>query len=289
MTFDGLGSPWSRVPTYDELNWPSLLALRSCGGSATIAEHYGKLIELFHVPDQISSVPHGDTGRTELEYRLAWSRTGLRRAGLIENSSRGVWSLTKSGESATQEDVLKAIAEVRAADLKARATIKPAETVSESEQPAHVDWKDSLLTILRSLSPAAFERLSQRVLRESGFTKVEVTGRSGDGGIDGTGILQLSLMSFPVLFQCKRYQGSVGASAIRDFRGAMMGRTDKGLFITTGTFSSDARREATRDGAPPIELIDGQQLCEHLKALKLGVEVKLVEVIEPNESWFRQL
>lgn len=133
------------------------------------------------------------------------------------------------------------------------------------------------------------ERLVKRLLRESGFTKVEVTGGSGDGGIDGTGILQLSLMSFPVLFQCKRYQGSVGAAAIRDFRGAMMGRADKGLFITTGTFSTDARKEATRDGAPPIELINGQQLCDHLKALKLGVGLKLVEEVELDEGWFRQL
>ena len=139
------------------------------------------------------------------------------------------------------------------------------------------------------MSPDSFERLSKRLLRESGFIKVEVTGKAGDGGIDGTGILQLSLMSFHVLFQCKRYQGSVGPSAIRDFRGAMMGRTDKGLFITTGTFTSDARKEATRDGAPPIDLIDGVALCEKLKELKLGVDVELVEDIRIKPDWFSQI
>jgi len=151
------------------------------------------------------------------------------------------------------------------------------------------DWRDKLLALLRAMDPSAFERLCQRLLRESGFVKVEVTGRSGDGGIDGTGILQLSLMSFHVLFQCKRYQGSVGSGAVRDFRGAMMGRTDKGLVITTGTFSPDARREATRDGAPPIDLIDGESLCEKLKELKLGVEIRIVEETAIKTDWFAQI
>jgi restriction system protein len=151
------------------------------------------------------------------------------------------------------------------------------------------DWQDRLLRVLKTISPDAFERLAKRLLRESGFTKVEVTGRSGDQGIDGTGILQLNLISFPVLFQCKRYEGSVGPGAIRDFRGAMMGRSDKGLFITTGSFTAEAKKEATRDGAPSIELIDGPLLCDLLKKLGLGVAVRMVEVVEPDDEWFKQL
>src|SRR5690606_20312219 len=117
-----------------------------------------------------------------------------------------------------------------------------------------------------NMPPDAFERLTQRILRESDFIQVEVTGRSGDGGVDGRGIMQLGgMLSFRVIFQCKRYQGSVGSSQIRDFRGAMVGRAEKGLFITTGTFTQDARREATRDGAPPIDLVDGDQLIDILK------------------------
>jgi restriction system protein len=124
------------------------------------------------------------------------------------------------------------------------------------------------------------------LLREAGFLKVEVTGRSGDGGIDGIGVLRVNLLSFQVLFQCKRYQGSVGAGAIRDFRGAMVGRSDKGLLITTGTFTPDAKREATRDGAPAIDLIDGDQLCDLLKQLKLGVHTEMVEKMTVNPHWF---
>lgn len=141
------------------------------------------------------------------------------------------------------------------------------------------------------MEPGAFERLAQRILRESGFVKVEVTGKSGDGGIDGTGVLRMNLISFQVLFQCKRYAGSVGAGAVRDFRGAMQGRADKGLIITTGSFTPDARREATRDGAPAIDLIDGEALCELLKDLRLGVEVREIrsEEITIDPAFFARI
>src|SRR3712207_5866660 len=119
------------------------------------------------------------------------------------------------------------------------------------------DWRDQLLDVLTSMKSDGFERLAQRLLREAGFISATVTGRSGDGGIDGLGVYRMSLVSFPVFFQCKRYVGSVGSSAVRDFRGAMAGRGDKGLLITTGTFTAEAKAEATRDGAPPLDLIDG--------------------------------
>jgi restriction system protein len=151
------------------------------------------------------------------------------------------------------------------------------------------EWRDRLLNVIQSMPPDGFERLCQRVLRESNFTRVEVTGKSGDGGIDGIGVLRINLISFHVFFQCKRYKGSVGASAIRDFRGAMIGRTDKGLFITTGTFTPEAKREATRDGAPVLDLIDGDQLCSILKGLSLGVATEQIEAIKIDAEWFTSI
>ena len=142
------------------------------------------------------------------------------------------------------------------------------------------------------MSAAGFERLVQRLLRESGFIHVEVTGRSGDGGIDGQGILRLGgLISFNVIFQCKKWKNAVGANQIRDFRGAMVGRADKGLFITMGTFTKEAIKEATRDGAPAIDLVDGDQLVEKLKQLSLGVITKKVEIeqISIDQEWFLNL
>jgi restriction system protein len=147
-------------------------------------------------------------------------------------------------------------------------------------------WTDRLLSVLGAMQPDAFERLCQRLLRESGFTKVEVTGKSGDGGIDGHGVLRMNLISFQVLFQAKRWQSAVGSSVVRDFRGAMVGRADKGLIITTSSFTRDARAEATRDGAPAIDLIDGEDLCRLLKENNIGVRIKLVEEIEIDQDFF---
>lgn len=161
------------------------------------------------------------------------------------------------------------------------------ETIETSDELA---WQQQLHRILLSLDPSAFERLVQRLLQESGFIQVQVTGKSGDGGIDGVGIARINgFLSFHVLFQCKRYQGSVTASQIRDFRGAMQGRTDKGLIITTGTFTRDAVKEATRDGAPPIDLIDGEQLVQRLKELGLGVKITMIESVEVNPDWFSKI
>ena len=144
--------------------------------------------------------------------------------------------------------------------------------------------------LTQRLSPDAFERLVKRMLRESGFVQVEVTGRSGDGGIDGRGIVKIGgILSFHVYFQCKRYRGTVSATEIRDFRGALVGRADRGLFVTTGTFTRDAIREATRDGATPIDLMNGDQLADKLKELGLGVTIEMVEQVEINEKWFENV
>lgn len=151
-------------------------------------------------------------------------------------------------------------------------------------------WRDTVIQILREFYPDAFERLCTRLLRESGFIEVEVTGKSGDGGIDGRGIIRVGgLISFNVLFQSKRYQENVGASVVRDFRGAMIGRADKGLIITTAGFTRDAKKEATRDGAPPIDLIDGYLLAEKLKELKLGITTELVEAVDVDKGWFTSI
>jgi restriction system protein len=160
-------------------------------------------------------------------------------------------------------------------------------TESEGTEISEAVWKEKLLNAIMSMKPNSFERFCQRLLRESGFIQVEVTGKSGDGGIDGKGIMRLGLLSFHVIFQCKRYKGSVPSKEIRDFRGAMVGRADKGLFITTGTFTRDSKSEACRDGAPPIDLIDGDQLIEKIKELGLGVKIKTEEVIEVNTEWFK--
>jgi restriction system protein len=282
-----------QLPKFYELMNPLLLALRDLGGSGSIEEIAGKVTESLDLPDAILNVPHDPekSSQTEIEYRLAWARTYLKKFGLIDNSVRGVWVIVPEKREVETIDPLHVVRTVREIDRNARES-NPSVPERDEDLPeeAH-DWRSKLHQVLtKELSPDAFERLVKRMLRESGFVQVEVTGRSGDGGIDGKGIVRIGgILSFHVLFQCKRYQGSVSPSAIRDFRGALVGRADKGLFVTTGTFTREAIREASRDGAPPIDLMDGDQLADKLKALALGVRTEMVESVDVDVDWFRSL
>ena len=151
----------------------------------------------------------------------------------------------------------------------------------QDERPA---WMRALLTNLRAMDPAAFERLCQRLLREAGFSSVEVARRGADGGVDGAAILRVNLLSFHVLFQCKRWSSPVGSAVVRDFRGAVIGRADKGIIITTSTFTTEARREAMREGAPLVDLVDGETLGELLRQHRIGVIVRMIEDVSVDES-----
>jgi restriction system protein len=272
---------------------PTIQALQSLGGSGTTEEIYEKVVEILKVPDKILEILHGSTSQTEVEYRLAWSRTYLKKYGLLQNSARGVWSLVSTSINLDNLQAKEIVKAVRATHKSKASQSDPSDDAIEaieSSEEEEEEWHQKLHKVLLSLDPAAFERLAQRLLRESGFIQVQVTGKSGDGGIDGVGIARINgFLSFHVLFQCKRYQGSVSSGQIRDFRGAMQGRTDKGLVITTGTFTRDAVKEATRDGAPPIDLIDGEQLVQRLKELGLGVTITMIESVEVNTDWFEKI
>lgn len=276
-----------RVPDYRDLLWPTLKALESKGGSASIDELSECIAEILELPDAVLEISHSDGPQSEVDYRAAWARTHLRLIGAVENSARGVWALTDIGRHITSEAAVRQIARDAKTQRRAARRSKKAVALDDADDPpSDGDWKDNLLRILRSIKPDEFERLCQRILRESGFTKVEVSGRSGDGGIDGAGVIRINLLSFHVRFQCKRYSGSVASSEIRDFRGAFVGRADKGLFITTGRFTKEAEREAVRDGAPAIDLIDGLELCDLIKSLGLGVKLTVIENVEIVPSFF---
>lgn len=288
------------VPRAPDLFNPVLTAIRQLGGSASIAELDEEVTKNLNLTDKEIAQSH-DYRSTELQYQLAWARTHLKKYGLLDNSARGVWVLTPKGRDTDGVDPRQVMQDVygrkkikkgknnQAID-KGLETIFDTEAIEIAETVLKNQWREELLERLVRLSPSAFERLSQRLLRESGFVEVKVTGRSGDGGIDGVGIVRLGgLLGFPVLFQCKRYQGSVGPGIVRDFRGAMIGRSDRGLIITTGAFSREAKAEATRDGAPPIDLVDGEQLLDKLKELHLGVTIKMIEQVSVVPDFFDKI
>jgi restriction system protein len=291
------------VPPYHELLWPALQAVAELGGSASIGEIVETAIKHQGFSDAQQAVLHNDGPETELGYRLAWARSYLKGMGLLTNSARGIWSLTDKGTAlvtapaATDSERRERVRELWQAHLVQARKARKARPPQDAGDPDTAElteergWKELLLDQLMGMPPDAFERLAQRLLREADFDSVNVTGKSGDGGIDGLGVYRFGLVSFPVFFQCKRYRGSVGPGAVRDFRGAMAGRGDKGLLITTGTFTADAKKEATRDGAPPLDLIDGDRLCELLKRYDLGVRTttRTVEDVSIDGAFFGEI
>lgn len=269
------------VPRYQDLLWPTITALRSLGGSASISELEDQVVEEQEFSDEVQSVLHGDGPGSELSYRLAWARTYLKGMGLADNSERAVWTLTSRGRDVAQTELEPLRQEFIRRNRKKKADSAPQEGEADpASETSESNWKEELLEALLAVEPAAFERLCQRLLREANFIKTQVTGRSGDGGIDGLGTYRLSLVSFQVYFQAKRWRNSVGSKEVRDFRGAMSGRGEKGLLITTATFTADAKAEASRDGAPPVDLVDGSALCDLLLEYEIGVKAHRRQVID---------
>lgn len=273
------------VPRYHEMFNAVLDSLRALGGSASVKELEEKVAQTLNLNENDLSKTD-KTGRNQFGYNLGWTRSYLKSVGLIESSGRGIWSLTNKGTQAHNIDPKAVIKNFKS--IKENDGASDTEEINIIEQASPIQWEDEVLEKIKALSPKAFEVLAQRMLRESGFIEVDVTGKSGDGGIDGKGIMRMGLLSFHVYFQCKRYKGCVGSPEIRNFRGAMTGRKGQGLFITTGSFTRDAEKEATRDGAPPIELVDGMQLVTILKDLRIGMTVKerIVEDVTVNSAWF---
>ena len=288
-----------RVPRYTDLFVPTFRALRELGGSGTNDEILAHIIMDLKIPDDVVDIPHKDSSSmTELSYQAAWARTYLKLYGAISNSARSVWSIT----SAYSE-----IKELDPSDVKA--TVQRIKTGKQEDPPQkkkrNLDnddpsddgivspeevkpWRSQLADILQNMDPYGFERLAQRILRECGFSQVEVTKKSGDGGIDGTGKLKINgIFSFNVAFQCKRYSGLVGAPAIRDFRGSLTTDIEKGVLITTGTFSKAAKEEASNPGKQQIDLIDGEELIN--KIAEYGIGVREVRSYEVDEAFFQKI
>lgn len=268
---------------------PLLNALRELGGSARPKEVVEEIAKSENVPD-IQREEIMKSGILRFDNQVAWARQYLVWEGLLDNVKKGVWTLSSKGQDThlTLEDSRKLFlkwVEIHQKARKDKNSKKNIEKLQDEQDPEEVEHEiaPSLLEVLQAVSPIGFEHICKRLLREHGFENVFVTQASRDGGIDGYGTLELNpFVSMKVLFQCKRYLGTVSRSQVGDFRNAMIGRADKGIILTTGTFSEDAKREASREGAPPIELIDGKKLVELFEKVELGVKPKIVYEVDYN-------
>lgn len=275
------------------LTEPVFKAIKELGGSAQNSEITEKVIEYLNLSEEEIDDLHTES-QTKLDYRLAWARTSLKNAEYIANSSRGVWVLTEKGqktEFVTAANVNKERFKKSTTSIKSDSNESLNETVeNENLDEERLSWDIEVLNILKSITPKQFENLCKRLLRELGFEKVVVTGASRDGGIDGYGIVKLNkIISYNIAFQAKRYDKTVGSPDIRNFRGSLDGKAQQGVFITTGTFTQDAKDEANRDGVISIDLIDGHKLVEFLKEFELGLNIELVEVVNIDKEWFTNL
>lgn len=261
---------------------PVIDALKELGGSGQPSEVKEIIAEKLKISEDEQS-EQISSGASRFSNKVDWARFYLVKSDFIDASTRGVWSLTEKGQNAhlTNDEAYQLVQNIRhlfsgerkKQKGKSLTPLVSKNDISEEPHDEEYNHRTTLMEKLMSLPADGFERLCQRLLRESGFESVTVTGKSGDGGLDGIGVLQMNpFVSFKVLFQCKRYSGSVSSSQVRDFRGAMMGRADKGIILTTGTFTSEAKKEAVRDGVPPIELVDGEKLLDMFETLELGLK-----------------
>lgn len=283
------------LPSYDRLMWPALLALRDLGGVGTLNEVLPKVAarERFSKAQQALMLPSGR--RTILRDRVGWALSYLKLAGVLYQPRRGAYALGVRAESLSEADMpaLNVLVRSRRADVVARqnageqteSVAEDPEVVSEEAEPPS-DWREKLLKVVRAMPPSGFEKLCRSLLLATGLSDVDVTGGTGDGGIDGVGVLRIGLLSFKVVFQSKRYSGTVGPEAIRSLQAVVQGHADRGLLFTTGRFSDSAKSEAQQDGRTRIELIDGARLCELLREHKLGVSTRQVEVVEIDTEFF---
>lgn len=261
-------------PTREDLIAPTYNAIKELGGSASINEITDKVIKDLKLPDKIVDEPHGNSQCTELEYQLAWSRTYLKKFGAIVNSTRGIWRITPAFAGIDNIDVDAVKKSFRDKNSRPNYTEPP-----EELEP----WRLELSNIIKNMNPFAFERLTQRLLRECGFSQVSVTKKTSDGGIDGFGKLKIGgIFTYNVAFQCKRYSGSVAASEIRDFRGSLTKNIEKGIFITTGSFTRQAIEEASNAGKQQIDLIDGSDFVDKLVEFQIGINAKTIYEVDRN-------
>jgi len=262
------------LPTYEQLMYPTLQAVEGLGGSATRQELIREVLTL--IPPQHLSAAHGPDsrlyGEPKVRNRIEFAISYLKFGEFLANPKRGIWTITSKGRSCLLTEEGEAM-EILIKDSQEGRSKKTQRKDGKQDHPEMESaWKDNLLDILKNMEPLAFERLALLLLRASGFSDLQQTQRSGDGGIDGVGVYKHSLISTRVYIQCKRYKEKVSVDDIRKFQGVMGGRGGSGLFITTGTFTEPAKNEAARDGAQPIDLIDGDYLCLLLKEYDLGVQ-----------------
>jgi restriction system protein len=274
----------SKGPQFLDYVLPILEVLKERGGTGNAGEIVEEVIEKLAIPEEVVNQT-STSGQSTVKNRIQWARFYLAKAGLIDTEKRGIWQLTQEGfaSNMSREEVYLLFRKVhKQFEGKAKKSTSKEEDI-DNEVVEDEEHSVVLLNILKNLTASGFEKLCKRLLTEIGIHDIVITGRSGDQGIDGIGLIKLNdVVNFNILFQCKKYKDTVSPHHVRDFRGAMQGRADKGLIITTGRFTQEAKREANRDGVTAIELIDGEKLVSLFEKYQLGLKPTIVFQVAPE-------
>jgi len=265
---------------------PILGALDEYGGSATPQQVKEMIARDLNLPIEVTT-RRLRSGLYQYSNDVDQAKYYLAAAGYIDSSQWGRWTLTEIGFDGLDEDAGEHLALYRklyrqfAETRKGRRLGQRNEDENRRRSTTDADAlpKNPTLAAIHAMEPAIFEYLCVKLLRTMGLESVTVTGATRDKGIDGVGVLQvMRFLRFRILFQAKRYAGDIYASQVRDFRGAIQGRSDRGIFITTGTFTPEARAEAMRDGVPPVELVDGEELAGLVDRLQINLKPSIDEI-----------
>ncbi len=282
-------------PKFVQYFQPVIDGLHALGSSAKPKEVYAWIAEHHDIPKvEIEGTTKG--GQSKFENKVGWARFYLAKAGMIDTEQRGVWVLTEKGRSTNLShveayDLFKSIHDgfpraEKSENIEQPVSSSDDEDASAPDENTYLNQdevQERLVGILKSLTPKGFEELCARLLRHIGFENVKVTGESGDQGIDGEGYLLINrFVRTKVMFQCKRYDKTVGPEKIREFRGAIQGKAERGILLTTGTFTKGARETAAQDNATAIELVDIDRLLELMIEEGLGVRETKALTIEPD-------
>ena len=265
------------IPSEKDIELPLLQEIEAAGGQGKPSDLYDKVAK--HFPQLTSAdqkARHPRSGLLIWTNRVQWTRQHLIYKGQVDGSTRGVWKITEKGRAR-----IRAIS--RPAPSPRPLTLPTFSMLFDRERQ---QIRAQLHELLMNLHPQQFEAFAGKLLESVGFTGVEVTKYVGDGGIDGYGNLDMGVVKVKAAFQVKRWRQNVPRSEIDQFRGAIQGKFDQGIFVTTSDFADEAKKVSSVPGAVPIVLINGDKVLDIMLEKGLGVRQEPLTVARVDEEFF---
>jgi len=265
------------IPSEKDIELPLLQELEAVGGEARPRTLYDRMAKHFpHLTAADRKARHPKSGITIWTNRVQWARQHLVNKGEIDASTYGIWKITAKGE-ARLEAVSHPTPQRRPLTLP---------TFSMLFERERQQIRAQLHELLMNLDPQQFEVFAGKLLESVGFTEVEITKYVGDGGIDGYGNLEMGVVKVKAAFQVKRWRNNVPPAEVNQFRGAIQGEFDQGIFITTSDFSEEAKKASSKRGAVPIVLINGDRILDIMLERGLGVRQEPLTLTRIDEEFF---